>query len=182
VRAWTIGHSNLSLETLHERLEAHGVERLADVRRYPASRRNPQFNRETLSVWLAARGVDYRWFEDLGGRRRGLPLEDSPNRGLTNDGFRRYADSMTDPTFLEALAALETWMAEAPTAVMCAEALWWRCHRRLLADLLVVRGWTVYHIHDPKILDEHELWDLARPASGGIEYPPEQTELGLGDR
>jgi uncharacterized protein (DUF488 family) len=176
---WTIGHSTLDLEALVARLKAHGVRQVADVRRYPASRRNPQFNRETLGVFLDARGIAYRWFEDLGGRR-GRSSAESPNQGLESAGFRQYADYAGTAAFRDALAALVDWADAGPTAILCAEALWWRCHRRLLADQLVARGGVVFHILDENTAEPHRLWELARPEGEGLVYPPEQGELGLG--
>lgn len=177
--AWTIGHSTLDLEELHGRLLAHRIDQVADVRRYPASRRNPQFNRETLATWLASRNLAYRWFEGLGGRRSGLPARESPNRALSSAGFRRYADYMATREFQTALAELISWLEEGRTAVMCAESLWWRCHRRLIADQLVARGGTVYHIRDPDSVERHELWEVARVTPDGLFYPPRQTEMDL---
>ncbi|MGH7565950.1 MAG: DUF488 family protein [Gemmatimonadota bacterium] len=177
---WTIGHSTMDLDTLVELLELHGVGKLADVRRYPASRRNPQFNREILAVFLDARGVEYRWFEELGGRRGGGPAESSPNLGLESPGFRGYADYAGTEPFRNALDALIAWAHERPTAILCAEALWWRCHRRLIADQLVARDGQVFHILGNGSVEPHRLWDLARPAGDGLVYPPEQGELGLG--
>jgi uncharacterized protein (DUF488 family) len=175
---WTIGHSTLTLETFLGLLQDAGVAGIADVRRYPASRRNPQFNRETLAAFLEARGIAYRWFEELGGRRSGANAT-SPNLGLENVGFRGYADYTATDVFRSALDALVAWAAERPPAVMCAEALWWRCHRRLIADQWVDRGGDVFHIHSNGKLEPHRLWDLARRGAGGLVYPPEQGELGL---
>ncbi|CAN5782573.1 DUF488 domain-containing protein [soil metagenome] len=179
---WTIGHSTLDLDALRGLLERHGVRQLADVRRYPASRRHPQFHRETLAEYLAARGVAYRWFEDLGGRRGALPPESSPNLGIRNTGFRGYADYMSTAVFREAMRSLIEWAGEAQTAVLCAETLWWRCHRRMIADLLVSRGGRVLHIFGDGSAEPHRLWDLARPSGQGLVYPPEQGELGLAPR
>lgn len=177
---WTIGHSTMDLDALVELLAEHGVGQLADVRRYPASRRNPQFNRETLATFLGARGVAYRWFEELGGRRGGGPAESSPNLGLESPGFRGYADYAGTELFREALETLIVWASKRSTAILCAEALWWRCHRRLIADQLVARGGRVLHILGTGSAEPHQLWDLARPAGAGLVYPPEQGELGLG--
>jgi hypothetical protein len=177
---WTIGHSTMDLDALLGLLKMHGVVRLADVRRYPASRKNPQFNRETLAAFLDARGIEYRWFEELGGRRGEGPAENSPNSGIENSGFRGYADYAGTQIFREALDALIAWARERPTAIMCAEALWWRCHRRLIADQLVARHGQVFHIFGDGSHEPHRLWDLARPAGDGLVYPPEQGELGLG--
>lgn len=177
--AWTIGHSNLSLEAFLERLAASRIERVADVRRYPASRRSPHFNRETIETVLGSRGTGYRWFEVLGGRRSGLPERESPNRGLTASGFRAYADYALTPDFQAELDRLIDWLEGGRTAILCAEALWWRCHRRLIADQLVARGGTVFHIPPRGDVERHRLWDLARVTPEGVFYPPTQTELGL---
>ena len=177
---WTIGHSTLELEELVARLSAQGIRRVADVRRYPASRRNPQFNRETLAAYLDARAIEYRWFEELGGRRSGAGRERSPNQGLTSPGFREYADYALTAEFRVALEGLIDWARAAPTAVMCAEALWWRCHRRLIADRLVAMGGQVLHVLSGGAVEPHRLWDLARPIGDGLVYPPEQGELSLG--
>ena len=160
-----------------EALQAHGIERLADVRRFPASRRHPQFDREALAAALAERGIAYRWFEALGGRRR--PDPDSPNRGIRVEGFRGYADYMRTAEFAAAFEALVEWMRHGPIAILCAERLWWQCHRRLLSDLLVARGATVRHILDAGRAAEHSLWELAEVTEDGIVYPPPQSELGL---
>lgn len=178
---WTIGHSTLELEKLVATLSAHGVVQVADVRRYPASRRHPQFNRETLAEYLEARGVGYRWFESLGGRRGGPATEISPNQGLTTPGFQHYADYMRTGEFHAAFEELVAWMGEGRTALLCAEKLWWRCHRRLLSDLVVARGGTVYHIRDAETAERHALWDLAEVTpEGDLVYPPDQGELELG--
>jgi uncharacterized protein (DUF488 family) len=176
---WTIGHSTLTLEAFLGLLQDAGVAGIADVRRYPASRRNPQFNRETLAAFLDARRIAYRWFEELGGRRRGVTHGTSPNLGLENAAFRAYADYTATEVFRSALDELVAWAAERPTAVLCAEALWWRCHRRLIADQWVDRGGDVVHIHGNGKLEPHRLWDLARREANGLVYPPEQGELGL---
>lgn len=177
---WTIGHSTLTLDAFLGLLREAGVSGIADVRRYPASRKNPQFNRETLAAFLEARGVAYRWFEELGGRRSTDARATSANLGLENAGFRAYADYTATGTFRAALEELVLWAAERPTAVLCAEALWWRCHRRLIADLWVDRGGNVVHIFSDGKREPHALWDLARREGDGLVYPPEQGELGLG--
>ncbi len=177
--AWTVGHSTLDLAGFFERLAGHGIAQVADVRRYPASRRHPQFNRETLSTYLESRGVEYRWFEALGGRRSGFPVRESPNRGLEVSGFRQYADYMLTDEFSGSLSALVDWLEAGRTAVLCAELLWWQCHRRLIADQLVARGGTVYHVRDETRVDRHRLWDLARVTPDGLFYPPVQTELEI---
>lgn len=162
------------------RLRSHRLEQIVDVRRYPASRRHPQFNRETLADVLDARGIRYRWSEALGGRRSGFPARESPNRGLQVAGFRQYADYALTPEFGAALTGLIGWLEEARTAILCAELLWWQCHRRLIADQLVARGGTVYHVRDAAAVERHALWDQARVTPEGIFYPPGQAELDLG--
>ncbi len=158
-------------------LEAHGIDRVADVRRFPASRRHPQFHRAALERALAERGIAYRWFEALGGRRPAAT--DSPNRGLRVAGFRGYADYAATPEFEQAFGDLVAWMREGPTALLCAERLWWQCHRRLLSDLLVARGGVVRHIVGQGPAAEHALWDLAVVEGGGVTYPPPQSELEI---
>ena len=143
------------------------------MRRFPASRRHPQHNRGPLSETLGAAGIRYVWFgEELGGRRSQiLPPEKSPNRAWTVPGFRHYADATSTPAFQSAFARLEALAREAPTAVVCAERLWWRCHRRLLADSFAVRGWRVVHLLDPEKSSEHALSEWARVEKGVLTYP-----------
>ncbi|MGH7564301.1 MAG: DUF488 family protein [Gemmatimonadota bacterium] len=159
-------------------LKRHRIERVADVRRHPASRRHPHFDSAVLEKALVTQGIGYRWFEDLGGRRSGS-RPGSPNQGIENAGFRGYADYMRTPRFSHAFDALVDEIDLGRTALMCAEALWWRCHRRLLSDLLVHRGTTVIHILPDDRTARHELWDLARPAPEGLVYPPIQSELEI---
>ncbi len=175
---WTIGHSNLDLADFLALLEGHRIEQVADVRRFPASRRHPHFAMEPLSAALRVSGLGHRWFEDLGGRRSDLGTS-SPNQGIRNAGFRAYADHMQSSEFARAFEALEAWRAGGRTALLCAEALWWRCHRRLLADLLVTRGVETVHILPDGRESVHELWDLARTGPEGLTYPPIQTGLGV---
>lgn len=172
-----MGHSTRTVEELAAALGAQGIERVADVRRFPASRRHPKFDQAPLADALEARGIAYRWFEDLGGRRR--PAADSPNGGLRVEGFRGYADYMATAAFARAFDELVSWMRGGPTAILCAEMLWWRCHRRLLADLLTARGGTVRHIRDEGRAEVHALWDLAAVTPEGVIYPPPQGELGI---
>jgi uncharacterized protein (DUF488 family) len=176
MRAFTVGHSTHSLDGLHALLAAHGVERVADVRRVPRSARHPQFRAESLAVELPARGVDYHHLAALGGWRR--PLPGSPNGAWDNDAFRGYADYALGAEFAMALDELQTLARERPTAITCAEGLWWHCHRRLIADRLVVAGWTVHHIGPDGSLAAHELPPFAEPqADGTILYPPAQGSL-----
>ena len=175
---YTIGHSTLAVVAFLARLHSAGVLGLADIRRFPASRRNPQFNRVALEASLADQGVEYRWFEALGGRRPAShDAGESPNAGLRVGGFRAYADyALTEP-FRAGLDELLAWAAERPVAVCCAEALWWQCHRRIVADHLAARGHAVLHIMGEGKLEPHTLWSLARLTPLGPVYPPEQPEL-----
>jgi uncharacterized protein (DUF488 family) len=151
-------------------LAGFDVRALADIRRFPGSRRNPQFSMEPLRASLAAAGIDYQHFVDLGGRRSALP--DSANTALTSMAFRGYADHMASPEFQTALERLLVAAEARTTAVMCAEAVPWQCHRHLLADAVAARGWTVGHITGPGRLLPHELSSLARVAPGGaVTYP-----------
>jgi uncharacterized protein (DUF488 family) len=176
MRAFTIGHSTHPLDTFAALLTGAGVARIADVRRTPRSARNPQFNRESLAAELPRRGIDYRHLPALGGRRHARP--DSPNGGWEHPAFRGYADYALTGEFGAGLAELRTLAQERPTAVMCAESLWWRCHRRLIADRLTALGWTVCHIAPDGTLTEHELPPFAVVAPGGVvTYPPAQGAL-----
>ena len=157
-------------------LRQHGVERLVDVRRTPHSRRHPQFELQSLAAELPERGIDYRHLPALGGRRR--PRPDSPNGGWEHEAFRGYADYALTDEFAAGLAELEELARERPTAVMCAEALWWRCHRRLIADRLTALGWTVCHIAADGTLAEHRLPAFAVvEADKTVRYPPAQGTL-----
>ncbi len=170
MRIYTIGHSTRPLTELVALLRAHGVRRLVDIRRFPGSRRNPQYGREALAEALAAAGIEYVAEPGLGGRRRGRP--DSPNTHWRDAGFRAYADYMAEPEFEAALARLIAAAGEAPTAIMCAEAVPWRCHRQLVADALVVRGHEVAHIIGPGQARPHALNPAARPGPDGtLTYP-----------
>ena len=142
---YTIGHGAATLDAFAGWLEAAGIARIVDVRRYPASRRHPQFNAAALAEALAARSIAYSHAEDLGGRR--VPRPDSNNTGLRNDGFRGYADWMEQQPFAIALDVLLGGAARTPSAVMCAETPWWKCHRRLIADAAeLLRGVPVIHL------------------------------------
>lgn len=178
MQCWTIGHSTLSSEAFLERLDRHGIEQVADIRRYPASQRHPQFNREMLQATLEARNKRYRWFEALGGRREGLAPEASPNRGIEDEALRHYADYTATPPFAEGYAGLRHWIARGPTALMCAEADWRHCHRRLVSDRLVADGVDVDHIVDDERSEAHSIWHLASPGDR-LVYPPVQKELEL---
>jgi uncharacterized protein (DUF488 family) len=161
----TIGHSTRELAGLLALLRAHGIRRLVDVRRYPGSRRHPQFARDTLAAALRAEGLDYRHEPDLGGRRTGR--KDSPHTAWRSPGFRAYADHMDTPAFAAALARLVALGEDAPTAILCAEALPWRCHRQLIADALTARGAEVRHILDAGPAQRHALNPSAQVQGDG---------------
>jgi uncharacterized protein (DUF488 family) len=166
---FTVGHSTRSLDELVEILRAHGVERLVDVRTIPRSRHNPQFNRETLSKALHNRRLSYRHMKALGGLRHAGP--DSINTGWRNASFRGFADYMQTTPFKEALERFLKLAAEKPTALMCAEAVPWRCHRSLIADALTARGYEVRHIMSVTTAKPHVLMALARVNGQKITYP-----------
>jgi uncharacterized protein (DUF488 family) len=166
---YTIGHSTRSADEFLALLRAHGVSQLADIRSFPASRRHPQFNSEALARFLAEHGIAYRHMPALGGRRR--PLPDSVNSGWRHASFRGYADYMSTEPFAAAVDELEEFAAAGQTSVMCAEAVWWRCHRRLLADSLLVRGTPVRHIVSAAAAKPHELSEFARVSGRQVTYP-----------
>jgi uncharacterized protein (DUF488 family) len=169
VIVYTIGHSTRPIEAFIALLQAHGVAQLADVRTIPKSRRHPHFAQESLSVSLPAAGITYRHFPGLGGLRK--PAADSSNGGWRHAGFRGYADYMQTSAFTGSLVDLIEWSKAAPTAVMCAEAVWWQCHRQLIADALVARGIDVRHITSPKAAAAHALTSFARVDRGHVSYP-----------
>ncbi len=173
-RLLTIGHSNLAFAAFLDRLQAHAVRAVADIRRFAGSRRWPQFGAEALRDALAAAGIAYRHFPALGGRRP--PQPDSPNRGWQNAGFRSYADYMQTAEFAAALAELEAWARQRLTVAMCAEALAWRCHRRLLGDALLLRGWRVEHILGRGPASPAALTPFARVVNGQLLYPGAEAE------
>src|SRR5919199_725507 len=176
MRAFSIGHSTHTLNAFVALLARHGVERVVDVRRTPRSRRHPQFERDSLGAERPEQGVGYRHLPALGGRRR--PRPDSPNGGWEHEAFRGYADYALTAEFAAGLEDLCSLARERTTAVMCAEALWWRCHRRLIADRLTVRGWTVCHIDAGGGLTEHELPPFAiAQADKTVRYPPTRPAL-----
>jgi uncharacterized protein (DUF488 family) len=172
-RIYTIGHSTRTLDELVALLRENGVTRLADIRRYPGSRRHPHFSGESLAVTLPDRGIAYEHFEDLGGRRK--PHAQSVNGAWENEQFRGYADYMSTPEFHAAVGRL--LQSDRDTAVMCAEAVPWRCHRNLLSDELVRREIDVLHIVTPGKTQAHALSKMARIDGGRVTYPPEQPGL-----
>jgi uncharacterized protein (DUF488 family) len=158
-------------------LAAHDIDAVADVRRFPASRRHPHFSREQLEPLLAARGIAYRWIPELGGRRPAR--KDSVNTGWRVAGFRGYADYMESADFSTALAGLLDWARERHATVMCAESLWWQCHRRLIADALLAAGHEVRHIESTMKVSPHRLIAPARMQHGRLTYAAEQPDLDL---
>jgi uncharacterized protein (DUF488 family) len=170
---YTIGHSTRSSEEFLDLLIGAGIELLVDVRRMPGSRRLPQFDSATLRDALTERGIDYCWIPALGGRRR--PAADSPNTGWRHAAFRAYADHMDTEEFADGLFELTMLARGRRTVVMCAEVLWWRCHRRLIADVLVVLGFTVVHIFDAEKHELHQLTAPARLIGGQLSYEAEPS-------
>ncbi len=168
---FTIGHSTRELAAFSRVLQAHDIRLLEDIRAFPMSRRHPHFNRERLELWLPEIGCEYVWEKDLGGRRgRQMPAEQSPNIALRNPSFRNYADYMLSGTFAQAIARLVERGAKCNTAIMCAEQLYFRCHRMLVSDYLVLYGHTVLHILDEKPPKQHALTKEARMVDGQLVY------------
>jgi uncharacterized protein (DUF488 family) len=166
---FTIGHSTRSRDDFLSLLKGHGVQAIADVRRFPASRRHPHFNGSEMTNWLGAEDIAYEHFPDLGGRR--APCADSINTGLRNASFRGYADYMQTPEFQRALQKLIAWSNLRPTAVMCAEAVYWQCHRALVADALAARGIGVRHILDAGPPRPHKIHERAQIRGERVCYP-----------
>jgi uncharacterized protein (DUF488 family) len=169
VKIWTIGHSTRKIDNFIAALEAHGIKLVADVRMFPGSKRYPQFNRETLAQSLSERGIRYGHFPELGGRRKSKP--DSKNTAWRNASFRGYADYMETKEFRKGVARLVDLAKETgPTAITCAEAVWWRCHRALISDFLKARGTEVLHIVDERKAERHPFTSAARIVSGELTY------------
>lgn len=168
---YTIGHSTRNLADFSRVLQAHEVKLLEDIRAFPMSRRFPHFNRERLEMWLPEIGCDYVWEKDLGGRRkRQMAAEQSPNLALRNESFRNYADYMLSAQFEKAVERLVERAARMNTAIMCAEAVYFHCHRMLVSDYLLTRGHTVLHILDEKPPKPHALSKDARIIDGKLIY------------
>jgi len=164
----TIGHSTRPIEIFIELLKAHRIELLVDVRRWPVSKRHPHFNREALSLSLEEKGIGYNWRQDLGGFRK--PAADSPNTAWRVATFRAYADFMLTESFEQIIQEVEAIAIKQRIALMCAEAVPWRCHRQLLADAFLVREWSVLHIMDDGC-HEHKSPAFACPQGVKIYYP-----------
>jgi len=173
----TVGHSNHEEGEFLELIRGAGIELIADVRANPRSR-YPQYNRSALAGTMKAVGIGYAPLgADLGGRR--VPAPDTINQGWDVEAFRGYADHMASPQFQAGLELLEDLARDRRTAVMCAEADWTRCHRRLLADALTVRGWRVLHLGPAGEITPHALTEFAVVEDGVVSYPARQTSLGV---
>ena len=169
---YTIGHSTRTSEELIRALRAHGIQTLVDIRAFPASRRLPHFNREALEESLPVAGIRYIWMKGLGGYRK-KSREDSPNTALRNPSFRNYADYMLTPEFEESIETLLRLAENSPTAYMCAERVWFQCHRMLVSDWLVTHDHTVLHIDAEGAPRPHRLTAEARLIGNQVVYSPE---------
>jgi uncharacterized protein (DUF488 family) len=165
----TVGHGALPADAFAELLGGAEVRRLLDIRSYPGSRHNPQFGREEIERWLPEDGIEYSWMRDLGGRRQ--PVEGSKHVALRNDAFRAYADHMETDAFLAGVDELLALADEELASVMCSETVWWRCHRRLLADhLVLLRGVEVLHLMHDGRLTPHAPTEGVRVDDGRLVY------------
>jgi uncharacterized protein (DUF488 family) len=173
-RLWTVGHGRVAQDAFVALLSAHGITALVDVRRHPGSRRNPQYGRGQLEGWLPAAGIAYRWEPGMGGHRE--PAPGSAHTAITDPALRAYADHMATAEFGTCLAALAAQAAAQPTAVMCAEGDWRRCHRRFLADAAVLLGAVdVGHLRPDGSVEAHLVTPAARVAGGAVGSPPART-------
>lgn len=172
---WTIGHSTRTLEEFLGLLAAYRIEAIADVRRFPGSRRYPYFASDALASTLPAHGLAYQWIPKLGGRRKVQP--GSPNTAWRNASFQGYADFTATAEFAEGLAELLKLAVSKRTALMCAEAVWWRCHRSIISDVLKLRGIEVIHIIDATHSTVHPYTSAARIVDGRLSYAPVQGDL-----
>ena len=166
---YSIGHSTRSLDELLAALKAHQIQTLVDIRAFPMSRRLPQFNRDSLEQTLPAAGIRYLWMKALGGYRKKV-LEETPHIALRNKSFRNYADYMLTPEFEQAISELVTLAENARTAYMCAERVYFRCHRMLVSDWLVAHGHAVLHIDATGPVRAHKLTAEARTIDGRLIY------------
>jgi uncharacterized protein (DUF488 family) len=166
---YTLGHSTRSLDDLIETLHAHQIQTLVDIRAFPMSRRLPQFNRESLETTLPAASTNYVWVKALGGYRKKI-REESPHIAIRNASFRNYADYMLTPEFEKAIAELISLAEVSPTAYMCAERVYFRCHRMLISDWLVAHGHEVMHIDGTGPVKAHKLTAEARMVDGTLIY------------
>jgi uncharacterized protein (DUF488 family) len=166
---YTIGHSTRAIEDLIAALHAHSIKTLVDIRAFPMSRRLPHFNRESLEKSLREAGIRYLWMKELGGRRK-KSLEASPNIALRNDSFRNYADYMLSPEFEQAMAELVGLAKQSRTAYMCAERVYFKCHRMLVSDWLIAHGNEVLHIDNEKPAKPHKMMAEARMEDDRLIY------------
>jgi uncharacterized protein (DUF488 family) len=175
-RIWTIGHSTRTIEEFIDALQASGIKLVVDVRLLPGSKRYPQFNKEELAKSLRLDGIGYEHFPELGGRRK--TWKDSHNTAWRNKSFRGYADHMETAEFASAIARLQKMAdSQAATAIMCAEAVWWKCHRSLIADYLKAHGVEVIHIIDARKTEPHPFTSAVTIVDGKLSYPRSQPEL-----
>ena len=165
---WTIGHSTRSVDEFFGLLDSFNIKTLVDVRHYPGSRKFPQFNKDNLQISLPEHGIEYIHLVDLGGRRK--PVPDSINTAWRLDSFKGYADYMKTTPFQKSLEKLKKIAKNDHVAIMCAEAVWWSCHRSLIADALKVEDWTVLHIMNQKTATEHPYTAPANIADGKLSY------------
>jgi uncharacterized protein (DUF488 family) len=168
-RLYTIGHSTRTIEQFLSLLKVHEIEQLIDIRTIPKSRHNPQFNKDVLAKSVRDSGIDYRYMGKLGGLRH--TKADSPNLGWNNLSFRGFADYMGTNEFMQAIDELRGFAEKKKTAIMCAEAVPWRCHRSLISDVLTQQGWEVLHITSQKTASVHKLTPFLRVREGRIIYP-----------
>jgi len=175
-RIWTIGHSTRKIDDFISILEAQRIKLIVDVRLLPGSKRYPQFNQDALAKSLSENGISYEHFPELGGRRK--PKPDSRNSAWRNESFRGYADHMETEEFSKGIDRLID-LAEkiGPTAIMCAEAVWWRCHRALISDFLKARDVEIVHIMDAKKTESHPFTSVARIVNGQLTYGTDDVLL-----
>lgn len=171
---WTIGHSTHSIELFTNILKAYNIQVIADIRRHPGSRKYPQFDQDALIVSLASHHIHYTYIPELAGRRKARP--DSANTVWRNQSFRGYADYMETSDFLQGIRALTTLASEYRTAIMCAESVWWKCHRSMVADYMKSIGWTVIHIINEKQNKIHPYTSAANIESGRLTYHPNSNK------
>jgi uncharacterized protein (DUF488 family) len=177
-RIWTIGHSTRTIEEFIDALQTNGIKLVADVRLLPGSRRYPQFNKERLAKSLTDHAIGYEHFPELGGRRK--PREHSRNTAWRNDAFRGYADHMETTEFVAGIARLEeATERQAAAAIMCAEVIWWKCHRGLIADYLKAQGTEVIHIIDANKTEPHPFTSAAKMIDGKLDYSRDAPELPI---
>jgi uncharacterized protein (DUF488 family) len=171
---WTIGHSTRTLEEFVKILHSFKIEMVVDIRSYPGSRRYPHFNKETLEISLPENGIQYFHLKELGGRRK--VNADSKNTAWRHLAFRGYADYMETDAFKEGIVILEKIALQQPTAFMCSEAVWWRCHRSMVSDYLKASGWKVMHIMGMGKAEEHPFTAPAKIEKGRLTYKDENKE------